>query len=72
MVERPVDYGVLAAVRVIQALSVTSPSVGLEIDVARITPDGARHLDDDEVKAVREDVKRWEEEERKLIDSLLG
>lgn len=72
MVDRPVDYGVLAAVRVIEALSVTSPSVGLEIDVARITPDGAHHLDDDEVEAAREDVKRWVEAERKLIDSLLG
>jgi 20S proteasome alpha/beta subunit len=72
MVDRPVDYGVLAAVRVIKALTVTSPSVGLEIDVARITPDGSYHLNDDEVKAVREDVERWVEEERKLIDSLLG
>jgi 20S proteasome alpha/beta subunit len=71
MVDRPVDYGVLAAVRVISALSITSPSVGLEIDVARITPEGARHLDDDEVEGIREDVKRWETAERKLIDGLL-
>lgn len=71
MVDRPVDYGVLAAVRVIDALSVTSPSVGLEIDVARITPDGARALDDDEVEEARENVKGWVESERKLIDSLL-
>jgi proteasome beta subunit len=72
MIDRPVDYGVLAAVRVIEALSVTSPSVGLEIDVARITPEGARHLDQDEIAAARQDVKQWVEAERKLIDSLLG
>jgi proteasome beta subunit len=72
MVDRPVDYGVLGAVRVIAALSVTSPSVGLEIDVARITPEGTHHLDEDEVDAVRKDVKRWVEAEQKLLDGLLG
>jgi proteasome beta subunit len=71
MVERPVDYGVLGAVRVIEALSVTSPSVGLEIDVARITPDGAHHLTEEELDAVREDVKRWIKAEHELLDGLL-
>lgn len=71
MINRPVDYGVLAAVRVIDALCVTSPSVGLEVDIARITPEGARELDDDEVEAARKDVKGWVEAERKLIDGLL-
>jgi len=71
MVDRPVDYGVLGAVRVIEALSITSPSVGLEINVARITPDGAHHLDDDEIDAVRENVKRWIKAEHELLDGLL-
>jgi proteasome beta subunit len=71
MVERPVRYGVLAAVRVIEALSVTSPSVGLEIDLAQITPDGATHLDDDDLDAVRDDVKRWIAAEKELLDGLL-
>ncbi|HUG99069.1 MAG TPA: proteasome protein [Gammaproteobacteria bacterium] len=71
MVERPVDYGVLGAVRVIEALSVTSPSVGLEIDVARITPEGAHHLEEEEIDAVREDVKRWIKAEHELLDGLL-
>jgi proteasome beta subunit len=71
MVDRPVDYGVLGAVRVIEALSVTAPSVGLKVDVARITPDGATHLDDDDLDAVREDVKRWIAQEQELLDGLL-
>ena len=71
MVDRPVDYGVLGAVRVIEALSITSPSVGLEIDVARITPDGAHHLEEKEIDAVRKDVKRWIKAEHELLDGLL-
>lgn len=71
MIDRPVDYGVLGAVRVIEALSTTSPSVGLEIDVARITPDGARHLDQDEVDEVRQQVKRWIAKEQELLDGLM-
>ena len=72
MVDRPVDYGVLGAVRVIEALSVTSPSVGLDVDVARITADGARHLEDDEIEKVRADIERWVTAERELLDSLLS
>lgn len=48
----------MGAVRVIEALSITSPSVGLEIDVARITPEGAHHLTEEEIDAVRKDVRR--------------
>lgn len=71
MVDRTVDYGVLAAVRVIEALSVTSPKVGLEIDVARVTPDGARHLEDGDLDGVRHDIRRWIDAERELLDGLL-
>jgi 20S proteasome alpha/beta subunit len=71
MVERPVPYGVLAAVRVIDALSVTSPSVGLEIDVARITPDGATHLSQRQVAGLRREVRRWIDAEQELLDGLL-
>lgn len=71
MVERSVDYGVMGAVRVIEALSVTSPSVGLEIDVARITPQGAHHLTEEELDAVRENGKRWIKAEQEALDGLL-
>ena len=37
MTERDVDYGVLAAVRVLDALRITSPSIGGPIDVYRLT-----------------------------------
>jgi proteasome beta subunit len=70
--ERPVDYGVLAAVRVIDALAITSPSVGAEVDVARIVPDGARHLDEKEIAKVRKQVEKWTDEEQRVLDDLLG
>jgi proteasome beta subunit len=71
MTERPVDLGVVAAVRVLDALSTTSPSVGGEFDVCRITREGAEHLDDEEIAAARERVKRWGELEQEALDKLL-
>jgi proteasome beta subunit len=68
--ERSVDYGVLVAVRVIDALAVTSPSVGAEVDVARIGPDGATHLSEREVQKVRKQVERWTDQEQELLDGL--
>jgi len=69
--ERPVDYGVAAAVRTLDALARTSASVGDDIDVCRITPDGARHLTDEDVDQVRGVVARWVEAERAALDGLL-
>ena len=70
MQERSVAYGVLAAVRVLDALSDTSPSVGGPLDVARITPDGADHLTDDEISEVRQDVTRWVDAEHRVLDRI--
>jgi proteasome beta subunit len=70
MQERPVAYGVLAAVRVLDALRDTSPSVGGPLDVARITPEGAHHLSDDEISEVRQDVTRWVDAEHRVLDRL--
>ncbi|WP_214401802.1 hypothetical protein [Pseudonocardia lacus] len=70
MTERDVDHGVLAAVRVLDALRVTSPSIGGPVDVYRITADGARTLDPDDIERVRDRVRRWEELEDKLLDGL--
>lgn len=72
MRERPVDLGVLAAVRVLDSLARTSPSVGGPIDVARITADGAEHLDEDALGEVRAQVERWEEREHAILDDLLA
>lgn len=72
MTQRSVSYGVVGAVRVIDALRVTAPSVGGPIDVCRITPDGADFLDEDEVERARQHVKRWAELEREALDRLFG
>jgi proteasome beta subunit len=71
MIERAVEYGVVAVVRVLDALELTSPSVGDPISVARITAeDGAHHLDDDEIQEVRDHLKRWSELEQRALDDL--
>lgn len=72
MTERDVDHGVVAAVRVLDALRMTSPSVGGPVDVYRMTPDGARGLDPSEIDRVRERVRRWKELEQKALDELFG
>jgi proteasome beta subunit len=72
MRERPVDLGVVAAVRVLDTLAETSPSVGGPIDVARITADGAEHLDEDAIDAARAHVERWQDREQAILDDLLG
>ncbi len=68
MTRRNVDYGVVAALRVLDALDSSSPSVGGPMDICRITPEGARHLDEDEVAHVRERVTTWIGLEQRAID----
>ena len=70
MSERSVDHGVVVVVRVLDALSQTSPSVGGRLDVCRITADGARHLDDGEIDDVRGHVAQWAELEKRALDKL--
>lgn len=72
MTERDVDYGVVAALRVLDALDASSPSVGAPMDVCRITPDGARHFTSAEVDEVRVQVTRWVELERQALDRLFS
>jgi 20S proteasome alpha/beta subunit len=72
MSRRGVDYGVVAALRVLDALDATSPSVGPPMDICRITPDGAQHLSPDEVEEVRGLVVRWSELEQCAIDELFS
>jgi proteasome beta subunit len=72
MTERDVDYGVVAALRVLDALDASSPSVGGPMDVCRITPDGAKHLSPDEVDDVRRHVDRWIDIEHRALDQLFG
>ena len=70
MVDRSVRHGVVGIVRVLDALRTTSPSVGLEIDVCAITPEGAHHLTDKEIAAARKDIERWRSLEAKALDDL--
>lgn len=70
MGERSVDYGVVAALRVLDALDASSPSVGGPMDICRITPEGARHYDEDAVAEVRRSVQRWEDLEQRALDDL--
>ncbi|SEH88800.1 20S proteasome, alpha and beta subunits [Mycolicibacterium rutilum] len=70
MAERPVDYGVVAALRVLDALDMSSPSVGGPMDLCRITPEGAQHLDDAAIAKVRKRVGRWIEMEQGVLDGL--
>ena len=65
-----VDYGVVAALRVLDALDASSPSVGGPMDICRITPEGAKHLDEDAIAEVRRRVERWVELERRALDEL--
>ncbi len=70
MSERDVNYGVVAALRVLDALDASSSSVGGPMDVCRMTPDGAHHLTPDEVNEVRRHVDRWIELEQRALDRL--
>ena len=72
MSERHVDYGVVAALRVLDALDQSSPSVGGPMDICRITPERAHHLSPEEVDDVRGQVGRWLELERKAVDELFS
>ena len=70
MTERDLDYGVVGALRVLDALDASSPSVGGPMDLCRLTPDGAEHLDPDAVEKVRGQVNRWVELEQQALDGL--
>ena len=72
MNERPVEYGVLAALRVLDALDETSPTVGGPMDVCRITTDGADHLAPEDIDKARAEVRRWQDRERDVLDTLFG
>jgi proteasome beta subunit len=72
MTERGVDYGLVVALRVLDALDVSSPSVGGPMDLCRITADEAHHLDPQAVDGVREQVGRWLKLEERALDGLFA
>ncbi len=70
MTERDLDYGVVAALRVLDALDASSPSVGGPMDICRLTPAGAHHLSPGEVDDVRGHLTRWVQLEHHALDGL--
>ena len=70
MTERDVDYGVVAAVRILDTLGITSPSIGGPVDVYRLTAEGATALSEKDIERVRKQVERWSELESKALDEL--
>ena len=70
MTRRGVDYGLVAALRVLDALDASC--VGGPMDLCRITPEGAYHLSPDEVDSTRDKVSKWLELEQRAIDDLFG
>ncbi len=70
MSDRSVDYGLLGVLRVLDALAVSSPSVGGPMDLCRITPEEAHHLSPEEVAEVGEQVSQWKDREQKTLDVL--
>lgn len=72
MLERDVDHGVVAVMRVLDALDRTSPSIGGPMNVCRMTPDGAHHLDEKEIEEARGRVRRWVDLEQRALDELFS
>ena len=72
MTERDVDYGVVAVVRILDTLRMTSPSIGGPIDLYRITADKADALSDKDIERVRTRVQRWSGLESKALDELFA
>jgi hypothetical protein len=52
--ERDVDHGVLSGVWVLDALRITSPSVGGPVDIYRLTPTGADALSESDIERAQE------------------
>ena len=67
LTKRPLRFGCAAVLRVLQALDLTSASVGEPFSLCRIDKDGADHLSDKEIDEVAKDVRRWEKAEQSAI-----
>ena len=67
LAERSLNFGCAAVLRVLQALDLTSSSVGGPFNLCRIDADGAHHLSDEEIGEVSDIVRRWEDAEQAVI-----
>ncbi|MBU0583503.1 MAG: proteasome protein [Alphaproteobacteria bacterium] len=67
LAERSLRFGCAAVLRVLQALDLTSASVGKPFSLCRIDEQGAHHLSQEEIEEVSQVVRRWEEAEQAVI-----
>jgi proteasome beta subunit len=67
LAERSVRFGCAAVLRVLQALDLTSASVGKPFSLCRIDAKGAHHLSEEEIEEVSDVVRRWEDAEQAVI-----
>lgn len=63
-------FGCAAVLRVLQALDLTSASVGKPFSLCRIDAKGAHHLSDKEIEDVSKVVRQWEKAEQDVIAKL--
>jgi len=68
--KRSVRFGCAAVLRVLQALDLTSASVGKPFSLCRIDAKGAHHLGDKEIEDVSKVVRQWEKAEQDVIARL--
>ena len=67
LAERSLRFGCAAVLRVLQALDLTSASVGKPFGLCRIDEQGAHHLSQEQIEEVSQVVRRWEEAEQAVI-----
>jgi proteasome beta subunit len=70
LTKRSVRFGCAAVLRVLQALDLTSPSVGRPFSLCRIGKEGAHHLGEQEIEKIAKDVRRWEDAEQAAITDI--
>lgn len=70
LTKRSTRFGCAAVLRVLQALDLTSASVGKPFSLCRIDEDGAHHLSDEEIDEVGDVVRQWEEAEQSVISKI--
>jgi len=72
LAERSLHFGCAAILRVLQALDLTSPSVGEPFSLCCINAEGANHLNDEEIEQVSDVVCRWEDAEQAVIADIFN
>jgi len=72
LAERSLRFGCAAVLRVLQALDLTSASVGEPFSLCRIDAEGAHHLSDEDIEQVSDVVRRWEDAEQAVIADIFN